>query len=153
MLLESPGCWRKVTADSQRARWCWSRGCSGKEHCGHWLGLCIPARIHSLLGDTLQVQSRSKGSVERTLNQCSDLLSQQIQSQRELCVRLTQVMIEKKEKAMTPRAASATTSSFVVLDHRLVRTQKQMNHRNVHTAVRCSPERNMFHVLTLSLTS
>lgn len=65
-LLESPGCWRKVTADSQRARWCWSRGCSGKEHCGRWLGLCIPARIHSLLGDTLQVQSRSKGSVERT---------------------------------------------------------------------------------------
>lgn len=49
---------------------------------------------------------------------------------------LTQVMMEKKEKAMTARAASlATTKPVEVCDHWLARTQKQMNHRNVHTAV------------------
>lgn len=62
-------------------------------------------------------------------------------------------MIEKKEKAMTPRAASATTILESVLVHRFVRTQKQMNHRNVHAAVRCSQARNIFHMLALSLTS
>lgn len=44
---------------------------------------------------------------------------------------LTQVMIEKKENAMTARAASPATAVDRVLDHWLARTQKQMNHRNV----------------------
>lgn len=51
---------------------------------------------------------------------------------------LTQVMIEKKEKATTARAASAGTDSFeLVLDHWLARTQKQMNHSNVQAAAPC----------------
>lgn len=49
--------------------------------------------------------------------------------------RLTQEMIEKKEKATTARAASEATEVWVVLDHWLARTQKQMNHRNVQAAV------------------
>ena len=50
--------------------------------------------------------------------------------------RLTQVMIEKKEKATMARAASGATaaSGSLVLDHWLARTQKQMNHRNVQAA-------------------
>lgn len=49
---------------------------------------------------------------------------------------LTQVMMEKKEKATTARAASlATAKSAEVCDHWLARKQKQMNHRNVHTPV------------------
>lgn len=61
---------------------------------------------------------------------------------------LTQLMIDKKEKARIARAASPTTfKSGGVLDHWLARTQKQMNHRNVHTAVRI--KKNMITTLTV----
>lgn len=56
---------------------------------------------------------------------------------RALCfckARLTQVRMEKKENATTARAASAGTAGLVVRDHWLARTQKQMNHSNVHAA-------------------
>lgn len=48
---------------------------------------------------------------------------------------LTQVMMEKKEKVRTARAASLELVTLEVFDHWLVRTQKQMNHRNVQVAV------------------
>lgn len=49
---------------------------------------------------------------------------------------LTQVAIEKKEKATTARAASCDPANVgEVWAHWLARTQKQMNHRSVQVAV------------------
>lgn len=49
---------------------------------------------------------------------------------------LTQVPMEKKEKAITARAASCEPANVAeVWAHWLARTQKQMNHRSVHAAV------------------
>lgn len=54
-------------------------------------------------------------------------------------------MMDKKEKARTARAASPMTFALAgVLDHWLARTQKQMNHRNVHAAVRSKKNRLHF---------
>lgn len=48
---------------------------------------------------------------------------------------LTQVAIEKKEKATTARAASCDPANLAeVWAHWLARTQKQMNHRRVQDA-------------------
>lgn len=47
---------------------------------------------------------------------------------------LTQLMTEKKEKAITARAASAGIPSvFSVCDHWLAKKQKHTNHKNVQT--------------------
>lgn len=49
---------------------------------------------------------------------------------------LTQEPMEKKEKAITARAASCEPANVAeVWAHWLARTQKQMNHRSVHAAV------------------
>ena len=47
---------------------------------------------------------------------------------------LTQLTVEKKEKAITARAASPEIPAVsVVCDHILARKQKHTNHKNVHT--------------------
>jgi len=54
---------------------------------------------------------------------------------------LTQVTVEKKEKATTARAASPGTAvTSRVLAHWLARTQKQTNHRNVQAPVPAPPD-------------
>lgn len=56
---------------------------------------------------------------------------------------LTQVTIEKKEKATTARAAAAGMNLLSgVLDHWLARTQKQMNHSSVQAAAPCQNKGN-----------
>lgn len=58
-------------------------------------------------------------------------------------MRLTQVMMEKKENDITARGAlPALEGLSIVLDHWLVRTQKQMNHKNVQAAAKDSKQRN-----------
>lgn len=140
--LVAPGCGGKATAGSPWVRCCRGTERAGTEYCGRWLGLCTPGQTRWRLGDNVRAQRRSGGPVERiskwSFNRLTCMLSCDFVSQMlaRIDERLTQVGMEKKEKAMTARAASPEARLPVdVLDHWLARTQKQMNHRNVHAAV------------------
>ena len=140
--LAAPGCGGKATAGSPWVRCCRGTERAGTEWCGRWLGLCTPGQTRWRLGDSVRAQRRSGGPAERisewSFDRLTYVFSRDFVSQMLARVdeRLTQVGMEKKEKAMTARAASPVTMfSLGVLDHWLARTQKQMNHRNVHAAV------------------
>lgn len=165
-LRAAPGCWGMMTAGSLRGHCCLRTEQVGMGWCGRWLGLYTPGQTRWRLGDTSRAQKRTGIPVEIHLVQQVELLYDSLENSQKCCpvcchvillvkcwsmhydAGLTQVMIDKKEKARTARAASPTAfNSEDVLAHWLARTQKQMNHRNVHTAVRI--KKNMITTLTV----
>lgn len=131
----APGCGGTATAGSPRG--CRGTARVGTGWCGRWLGPCTPGQTRWYLGDISSRPGRLGSPDGVNLSQqviwpavwCEIL-------KRVLAEGLTQVTMEKKEKATMARAASLEPwNSTVVLDHWLARTQKQMNHRNVHTPV------------------